>query len=204
MALAVYAKQALNQEAEKQAAEIRLRAEIRAGELLAEMRDAGQRAKPGDAGGGTDGRGVRPSVSPALTDLGITKDQSSQWQQVAAIPKRERETYIAESPIPTASGLLSSHKAKRAPKESAPKMDPDALWVWGRMCDFETVSQCHFPFFLVISKLSLDRLDVDLDLPFLFVRFICVTCIVQRAPNIPFAMPSLVNPDVVSASRTLQ
>jgi len=27
--------------------------------------------KPGDAGGGTDGSGVRPSVSPTLADIGI-------------------------------------------------------------------------------------------------------------------------------------
>jgi hypothetical protein len=62
------------------------------------------------------------------------------------------------------------------------------------------VFQRHFPFFVVLRKLSLDSLDADLELPFLFVRFIYVTCIVQRAPNIPFAMPSVfVNPDVVSS-----
>ncbi len=42
-----------------------------------------------------------------LIDLGIRKDQSSQWQQMAAIPKPEREAYIAEPQIPTAGGLLS-------------------------------------------------------------------------------------------------
>jgi hypothetical protein len=136
MALAVYAKQALNQEAERQAAEIRLRAEIRAGELLGEMKETGQRDS--DKGGDRRSRSGDTTVKPQLADLGITKEQSSQWQQVAAIPKREREAYFADtSQIPTAGGLLSTHKAKHTPKPQMPKMDPNALWVWGRLCDFE-------------------------------------------------------------------
>ena len=106
MALAVYAKQALNYDSERKAAEIRLRAEIRAGELLKTT----ARAKPGQAGGGTDGRGVRPSVAPKLSDFGISKEQSSQWQKLAAIPEKEREAYIAEPhQIHSASGLLAKH-----------------------------------------------------------------------------------------------
>lgn len=104
MALAVYARQAQNYEAEKLAAEVRLRAEIRAGELLKTT----ERAKPGQAGGGTDGKGVRPSVAPKLSDFGVSKAQSSQWQLVASIPEKEREAYIAApGQIPSASGLLN-------------------------------------------------------------------------------------------------
>ena len=111
MALAVYAKQAQNHEAEKLAAKIRLRAEIRAGELLKTT----ERAKPGQAGGGgTDGKGVRPSVAPTLSDFGVTKEQSSQWQQLANIPESAREAYIAEpDQIPSASGLLAKHAAAK-------------------------------------------------------------------------------------------
>ena len=113
MALAVYARQAQNHEAEKLAAEIRLRAEIRAGELLKTV----ERAKPGQAGGGTDGKGVRPSVAPKLTDFGVSKEQSSQWQKLADVPKSEREAYIAESDqIPSASGLLAKHAAEAQPQ----------------------------------------------------------------------------------------
>jgi len=78
MALSVYAKQALNKDAERQAAEVRLRAEIRAGELLGETKKTGQRE-----GRGGDRRSQRKKVSKSdpstLKDIGITKDQSSDW-----------------------------------------------------------------------------------------------------------------------------
>lgn len=65
------------------AAEIRLRAERRAGELLAEMRQKGERKKPGD------NRKTSRSTTSQLSDLGISRDQSSNWQKVAAIPNME-------------------------------------------------------------------------------------------------------------------
>jgi hypothetical protein len=58
-----------------------LRAEIRAGELLTEMAERGER---------DDGRGNRnPSLksqdaTPKLSDLGVTNTQSSRWQKMAA------------------------------------------------------------------------------------------------------------------------
>jgi hypothetical protein len=129
MALAVYAKQALNRDAEKHAAEIRLRAEIRAGAILKEMREKGER----DRGGRSD---RKESKRPILSDLGVSPDQSSQWQQLAEIPKREVEAYIRESAIPTANGLLNSQKADSA-NGDLQKVDPVGLWVWGRLKDFE-------------------------------------------------------------------
>jgi hypothetical protein len=59
-------------------------------ELLRETAKNGQRAKQGQAGGGTHGRGVRPSVAPKLSDHGITKDQSSDWQELAGHPWKSR------------------------------------------------------------------------------------------------------------------
>lgn len=56
------------------ATDIRLRAEKRAGELLTEMANRGERARSGEA----DGSGRQPSA-PKLSDLGITKTQSSRW-----------------------------------------------------------------------------------------------------------------------------
>lgn len=67
------------------ATDIRLRAEIRAGELLREMpKNEGTRGT-GDANIGrkTGGRDERPPVdttNKTLKDLGITKTQSAQWQ----------------------------------------------------------------------------------------------------------------------------
>jgi hypothetical protein len=70
------------------ATDIRMRAEIRAGELLTEMKERGERAQPGEAGGEarrSDGSTRQPS-HPTLTDLGVTKTQSSRWQKLAALP----------------------------------------------------------------------------------------------------------------------
>ena len=66
--------------AERQVCEIRLRAERRAGELLAaaEKNEGGRPAETS--------RSVRPVYAPRLSDLGISKTQSSRWQQLAAVP----------------------------------------------------------------------------------------------------------------------
>jgi hypothetical protein len=57
------------------ATDIRLRAERRAGQLLAEMADSGER----------EGKGRREQMSPAVTlnDLGVSRMQSSRWQRLA-------------------------------------------------------------------------------------------------------------------------
>ena len=78
-ALCVYAKRAKDVDMQNWAAEIRARAERRAGQLLIEMRSTGQRQKQGDSGG----KGHRKSSATTINHLGITKDQSSKWQRLA-------------------------------------------------------------------------------------------------------------------------
>jgi len=72
MALESYARQARNVEAEERARQIRMRAERKCGELLRDTPKAkpsgSNQHRPRDAGG-----------PPKLADMGITKDQSSQW-----------------------------------------------------------------------------------------------------------------------------
>jgi hypothetical protein len=65
----------------KHATDLRLRAERRAGELLAEMKAKGERAVSKD----TLSRGstMQPRELPKLADLGISKIQSSRWQKLA-------------------------------------------------------------------------------------------------------------------------
>ena len=74
-------------------AEIKLRAERRAGELLAEMVEMGQR----DAGQGGDRKSGFHDETVTLGDLGISKSQSHRWQTEAAIPEAMFEAHIAET-----------------------------------------------------------------------------------------------------------
>jgi len=74
--------QATNFEAERNLAAIRIRAERRAGELLKDMQANGDRAR---------GRPKKVSPQATLSKLGIAREQSSKWQQLAAIPKDKFE-----------------------------------------------------------------------------------------------------------------
>ncbi len=74
VALEAYAKQANDYELEHDAAIARVRSERKCGELLRDM-------DMNDGGGDTcGGRLLRPPQSPkTLSEMGITKDQSSKW-----------------------------------------------------------------------------------------------------------------------------
>jgi hypothetical protein len=120
VALEHYARQAMNTDAERHAAEIRLRAERKAGQLLAKMPKL-------------NGRPGKASTETTLSDLNITRDQSSQWQKLGALPQRDFDLAIGESVRPpTTKGILRS--AAEPPKRVAA---PDAIWLWGRLLDFE-------------------------------------------------------------------
>jgi hypothetical protein len=83
-AIQAYARQAKNLDAERHAAEIRMHGERRGGELLAEMLKA--KGAVGNPGG--QGAKIVPSDgarTQTLSDSGISYDQSSTWQQLAAL-----------------------------------------------------------------------------------------------------------------------
>lgn len=83
-------------EMQNHCAEIKLRAERRAGELLGEMPKNG-----GTQLNGRDGFGgnivLPPKDIPTLEDIGLTKMQSHRFQTIAQIPKEDFEVYIAET-----------------------------------------------------------------------------------------------------------
>ena len=126
-AIEMYARQAQNVEAERQACEIRLRAERKCGELLA-----------GDIDRAGRGRPSKMSDDTTLSDLHISRDQSSDWQRLAAIPEDEFEADLAD-PMwrPTTSGLLERHDARGRDPVPMHRVDDGALWLWGRLQDFE-------------------------------------------------------------------
>lgn len=95
-ALELYARQAKDTELINKATEIRIRAEIRAGELLREMEKP--KGSPGNQYTGPVPRGNRSN--PTLADLGVTKKQSHKWQKLAALSDPEQEAVITRAKNP--------------------------------------------------------------------------------------------------------
>lgn len=86
------------------AAEIRIRAERRAGELLGEMKQDGI---------------LSQGKADTLSGLGIQHHESSRWQKCAAVPKEAFEQYVAET---KAEGReLTSSGVRKLAKQAAPE-----------------------------------------------------------------------------------
>lgn len=133
-ALEAYYAQAGNLEAERQCCNVRLRAERRCGQLLGEMKKNGERAS--ERGDVNQHARVSSDTTPStLSDLGITRDQSSKFQRIAEIPEQDFEQALSEPAKPTTAGVL--RRTKPAAQEDSKPIDPDALWLWGRLRDFE-------------------------------------------------------------------
>ena len=119
-ALAAYARQARNDDMIRWATEIKLRAERRAGEMLAETpRNNGAR------GVGASAVVADDSTPPKLNDIGLTRDQSSKFQAIASIPEEKFEEAIAK-PKTTTTSLVKSSRKKKEAKEKNPKAAPKA------------------------------------------------------------------------------
>lgn len=130
LALELYAKQAMNIEAERQACEVRLRAERRAGELLA-VTDRGDAGRPAFIPG--EKAATVAAISKyreAIDRAGINERTARRWQQLADVPESQFEDALRAPEKPSTNGIL------RRQKGEAP-MDPAALWLWGRLRDFE-------------------------------------------------------------------
>lgn len=130
MAMQLYALQAKDRELIDHATEIRFRAEIRAGELLKEMDKAKGATKKGR---GKGGNAVAPRdrvVEPTLSDIGVSKTQSSRWQKLAALPQEKQEEKIeaakskAQAAIDPPPKTIGKKPAQnKAPKRADKKSD---------------------------------------------------------------------------------
>ena len=125
-AIEVYARQARNTEAERQACEIRLRAERRWGQLR--KTEVAPQGRPGKTSDSATFKSQRH-----LDELGVSRDQSSQWQQLAEVPEDVFEEAVKQ-PGATTGGIIAAHAAKPKPKNV---VDDETLWLWGCLCDFE-------------------------------------------------------------------
>jgi len=85
-AMRMYGKQANDTELVNWAAEIKIRAERKCGELLGDMAQSGERPQ---------GRRKESHAAP-LSDIGLSNSQSSRYQQIAAVPTAEIEELFTE------------------------------------------------------------------------------------------------------------
>src|ERR1700730_7070332 len=91
VAMRVYGQQAQEHGMIDLATDIRFRAEIKAGEMLAEMAQREERA----AGHRPKKMGSQPVTQlPKLSDLKISKMQSSRWQKLAGLSEEEQEAKL--------------------------------------------------------------------------------------------------------------
>ena len=123
-ALRMYAKQAGESlQVQNDIAEIKIRAERKAGELLRDMPKATPGVKPNS---------VTPCnrIETTLEDIGIEKHQSSRWQQTAAIPEKDFEEHIIktkqEGELTSASVLRLASGLKHTEKMAGIR-DPENL-----------------------------------------------------------------------------
>jgi hypothetical protein len=130
VALQAYAHEARNFEMEQMAAEIRVRAEKKAGKLLIEMAEAGLR------GTGRPPKGIKvgtPTRRITLGDLGITRPESFKWRRLAKIPEPEFEAALADKTIvPSAARII---RAIEEPKQTS--LSAEAVGLWSMLRDFE-------------------------------------------------------------------
>jgi hypothetical protein len=119
MAMQVYATQAKDTALLDHATDIRQRAEIRAGELLAKMAERKERTQQGQG----QGKGRTPQPLPKLADLGVSKSQSSRWQKMAALSPDEREAKI-EMPLTE----LPSLNGRKCAPATRPASKRSSLW----------------------------------------------------------------------------
>ena len=123
----VYAKQVdLGLEAQNHAAEIKIRAQRKAGEILAKI----------EKGAG------RPNLSQPVTnfkqdtydDIGITRQDASRWQQIATLPAETFEAFIAETKdeekeLTTSAALRVVQEVKRENVHNKPQpQSPDGKY----------------------------------------------------------------------------
>ena len=89
-AMAAYARQAQDKELLQWATEIKVRAERRAGEMMRDMEK-----NTGNKGQFTGSTIVVPPAPPTLADMGISKNESSRWQKLAAVSNEKFEEAVA-------------------------------------------------------------------------------------------------------------
>lgn len=114
-AMAAYARQAKDNELIQYATEIKVRAERRCGELLARTEK-----NTGAKGAGPIAVERYDRNTPTLAQMGLTKDESSRYQQLAAMPAEHFETAVATAKA-TAGEVTTAFMLREAKRHAPPK-----------------------------------------------------------------------------------
>jgi N6-adenosine-specific RNA methylase IME4 len=122
VAMRVYARQAKDRELIERATEIRKRAEIRAGELLREI---------GERRGGDQTTSERSL--PTNKEMGITDNQSSQWQRMAALPTNEQEALIERAKKTAAAAIERPTTEEKRERRTAREAELGAAQTAGNL-----------------------------------------------------------------------
>ena len=140
-ALEAAARVAMNTEAERQAIEIRIRAERQAGALMSAL----ERGKTGPklSGSVADNSDYRRTIKKA----GVPERTARHWQELADVPAERFEAHLAAEEKPSARAIIDSVKAK-------PQMSEEALWLWGRLRDFERMGLIDADPLLLIDEMT--------------------------------------------------
>jgi hypothetical protein len=125
MGLRLYAAQAKDRALLDMATEIRLLAERRCGALLRDMAASGERAVRKNM--------KSQATTSKLSDLGVTKSQSSQWQRLADLEDDDFEAMVAVAKHKATGGIDRAQQPKRKPtkRKSKPPPRPEAHDVVG-------------------------------------------------------------------------
>ena len=155
MAVEHYAKQALDHESEHKVIRIRLRAERRMGQLLKEM----EKAAGARGTGSNQHRKVRSNdtTPPTLSDLGISKTQSSHWQKLADVPEDKFEKALADmSAPPSTAGIIRQYGEEPAAPDPppAPPGFVKATQTIGAIADFSELCRENKPGFVAEGVLD--------------------------------------------------
>jgi hypothetical protein len=109
-AMAAYARQAKDSELIQYATEIKVRAERKCGELLARTEK-----NTGAKGVGKSALPVLEGTPPTLAEMGISHNESSRYQQLAAMPDDHFETAVATAKA-TAGEVTTAFMLREATK----------------------------------------------------------------------------------------
>lgn len=132
---ALYAKQANDNDLVEKATEIRVRAQRKAGDMLKRAAELGQRASQSDGGvrgaATKHGKSAPHSHAPTLAEIGVTKEQSSHWQQLASMKDEHFEAAVATAKDTagqvTTAFMLRAAKGTSRPTKRLTKADKGRL-----------------------------------------------------------------------------